>query len=199
MKKALLTSVLALTAVLMIHAGLKPGDSAVTFNLKNVDGNMVSLSDYSDQKGLIVVFTCNPCPFSKAYEKRIIQLNEKYRPQGFPVVAINSNDPVKSPDDTFELMQKRASEKGYPFPYLKDDQDIYKAYGATRTPQVFLLENKGGNFKVAYMGAIDDNAMDAAEVISTKYLEKAITAVKAGLKPTPDTTRAIGCTIKAKA
>ena len=199
MKKAILTSVLVWAAVVMIQAGLKPGDNAVQFTLKNVDGNMVSLSDYSDQKGLIVVFTCNPCPFSRAYEKRIIQLNEKYRLQGFPLVAINSNDPENSPDDTFEKMQERAAEKGFAFPYLKDDQEIYKAYGATRTPQVFLLENKGGNFKVAYIGAIDDNAMDAAEVISTKYLEKAITAVRAGLKPAPDTTRAIGCTIKAKA
>lgn len=199
MKKVILTATLALTALLLVSAGLKPGDNAVQFQLKNVDGQMVSLSDYNDQKGVIVVFTCNPCPFAKAYEQRIIQLHEKYAGQGFPVVAINPNDSGVSPEDTFEKMKARADEKGYPFPYLKDEtQEIYQAYGATRTPHIFLLENKGGKFKVAYIGAIDDNAMDAAAV-SQKYLEKAITAVMAGEKPAPLTTKAIGCTIKAKA
>ncbi len=199
MKKLSLIIAMTVTASVWIHGEVKPGDNAVDFSLKNVDGSTVSLSDYNDQKGVILVFTCNPCPFAKAYEQRIIQLHEKYAEQGFPVVAINPNDDQVSPEDTFENMKARAREKGYPFPYLKDEsQQIYKAYGATRTPHIFLLKNNGGNFSVAYVGAIDDNAMDASAVIKT-YLEDAIDAVKSGGQPDPASTKAIGCTIKAKA
>jgi len=198
MKRAFLTTALALAGLLMVSAGLKPGDAAPDFTLKNVDGTEVSLSGYSDQKGVIVVFTCNPCPFAKAYEQRILQLDQKYAGQGFPVVAINPNDDEVSPDDTFAKMKERAGDKGYSFPYLKDEtQEVYKAYGASRTPHIYLLENKGGEFKVAYIGAIDDNAMDASGV-TKKYLEDAIEAVKAGGTPSPATTKAIGCTIKTK-
>ena len=198
MKKTILTSVLALMAILLVNAGLKPGDNAVEFSLKDVDGMKVSLSDYKDQKGVIVVFTCNPCPFAKAYEQRIIALHKSYVDQGFPVVAINPNDVEISPDDTMEKMKARAEEQEYPFPYLKDEtQEIYKAYGATKTPHIFLLQNKGGKFKVAYIGAIDDNAMDAGSVTS-KYLESAIAALLSGSNPAPASTKAIGCTIKSK-
>ncbi|MCK4750352.1 MAG: thioredoxin family protein [Bacteroidales bacterium] len=184
---------------MFVQAGLKPGDNAVDFSLKNVDGATVSLSDYSDQKGVIVVFTCNPCPFAKAYEQRIIQFHKEFADQGFPVVAINPNDAEISPEDTFDKMKARAADKGYPFPYLKDEsQDVYKAYGATRTPHIYLLQNKGGKFKVAYIGAIDDNAMDASSV-TKNYLKNAIEALKSGRKPDPVTTKAIGCTIKTKA
>ena len=199
MKKGFLTAVLAISTLMFVNAGVKPGDKAVDFSLKNVDGTTVSLADYNDQKGVILVFTCNPCPFAKAYEKRIMNLDEKYADQGFPVVAINPNDPGVSPEDTFASMKARAKEKGYTFPYLKDEsQDVYKAYGATRTPHIFLLENKGGKFKVAYIGAIDDNAMEESAV-TQRYLEAAIGALIAGSKPNPETTKAIGCTIKAKA
>ena len=200
MKKTIATLTLVISSVMLVNAGLNPGDDAAKFSLKGVDGSTVSLSDYSDQKGVIVVFTCNPCPFAQAYEQRIIQLHRTFADQGFPVVAINPNDEQVSPDDTFEKMRTRASEKGYPFPYLKDEtQEVYLAYGATRTPHVFLLENKGGKFKVAYIGAIDDNAMAKdASSIQNKYLEKAIRAVMAGEAPKPATTKAIGCSIKAK-
>lgn len=198
MKKTMMTFAMALSAVLLLGAGVTPGDNAINFSLKNVDGTTVSLSDYSDQKGVILVFTCNPCPFANAYEQRIIQLHKTYAGQGFPVVAINPNDDQVSPEDTFDKMKAKATEKGFPFPYLKDvTQEVYKAYGATRTPHVFLLENQGGKFKVAYIGAIDDNAMDAASV-SQRYLEKAIGAVISNSKPNPATTKAIGCSIKTK-
>lgn len=198
MKKTILTSAMALMTIMLVNAGLKPGDNAVEFSLKNVDGTSVSLSDYKDQKGLIVVFTCNPCPFSKAYEQRFIALHKSYADQGFPVVAINPNDVEISPDDTMDKMKARAEEEDYPFPYLKDEtQEVYKAYGATKTPHIFLLQNKGGKFKVAYIGAMDDNAMDAAAVTS-RYLENAIAALSSGSKPDPATTKAIGCTIKTK-
>jgi peroxiredoxin len=198
MKKRVLTALMILAGAIVLHAGLKPGDTAGDFSLKNVDGSMVSLSDYREVEGVILVFTCNPCPFARAYEQRIIQLHKKYAGQGFPVVAINPNDVEISPDDTFEQMKERAQEMEYPFPYLKDDtQEVYKAYGASRTPHVFLLERKDGKFKVAYIGAIDDNAMDASAVIR-RYLENAITAVKAGNTPDPALTQAVGCTIKTK-
>jgi peroxiredoxin len=195
MKKVILTSVLSLFALVLVHGGLKPGDKAVPFSLKNVDGKTVALSDYSSQKGVIVVFTCNPCPFAKAYEQRIIDLHNKYAGMGFPVVAINSNNPEVSPEDSFDNMKSRAEDKSYPFPYLVDDQSIFAAYGATRTPHIYLLEKSGNNFEVAYIGAIDDNAMEA-DAVSKKYLEDAIKAVNSGDKPKPATTKAIGCTIK---
>ena len=199
MKKLSLTFILAVIAAALIHAEVKPGDKAIEFSLKNVDGTTVSLTDYSDQKGVILVFTCNPCPFAKAYEQRIIQLHESYAKQGFPVVAVNPNDDELSPEDTWEGMKARASEKGFPFPYLKDEtQEVYKAYGATRTPHVFLLENNGGDFQVVYIGSIDDNAMDESAV-NQKYLEQAIGAIVSGKNPEPASTKAIGCTIKSKA
>lgn len=198
MKKIFLSGVLAIAAMLTLQAGLNPGDVAKGFTLINVDDTEVSLSDYADQKGVILVFTCNPCPFAKAYEQRIIQLNNKYADQGFPVIAINPNDEAVSPEDSMDQMKMLAAEKEYPFPYLKDASgEVYKTYGATRTPHIYLLEVVGGEFKVAYIGSIDDNAMDASAV-SQRYLEKAIASVQAGVPPNPNTTKAIGCTIKAK-
>lgn len=198
MKKTILTSVLVVLAVLMVNAGLKPGDDAYGFSLKNVDGTVVSLADYNNQKGVILVFTCNPCPFAKAYEQRIIKLHKNFADQGYPVVAINPNDAVISPDDTLEKMKDRSDEQDYPYVYLKDEtQEVYKAYGATKTPHIFLLQNKGGKFKVAYVGAIDDNAMEEASA-GSKYVENAIVALISGVKPEPATTKAIGCTIKSK-
>jgi peroxiredoxin len=198
MKKVLLTLIFALAGITTMNAELNPGDAARDFILKNVDGKMVSLSDYKDSKGVIVVFTCNPCPFAQAYEQRIINLHKKYSSLGYPVVAIDPNDDEISPDDTFEKMKERAMERNYPFPYLKDEtQEVYKAYGAARTPHIFLLNNKKGKFIVAYVGAIDDNAMDASSV-TKNYLENAIKALVAGEKPDPATTKAVGCTIKTK-
>lgn len=198
MKKLILSSLIALLAIIMINAQVEPGDNAIAFTLKNVDGTNVSLSDYKDQKGVILVFTCNPCPYAKAYEQRIIQLHKNYADKGFPVVAINPNDELISTEDSFESMKKLSSEKGYPFPYLKDeDQEVYKAYGATRTPHIFLLSNEGGKFKVAYIGAIDNNAMDASAV-SDRYLENAISAVMGGQTPKPAFTKAVGCGIKSQ-
>ena len=198
MKKTILTSTLAFMAILLVNAGLKPGDDAFGFSLKNVDGTSVSLSDYKDQKGVILVFTCNPCPFAKAYEQRIITLHHTYADKGFPVVAINPNDVEISPDDSIDKMKARADEQDYPFVYLKDEtQEVYRTYGASKTPHIFLLQLVEGKFKVAYVGAIDDNAMEDASG-TRKYLENAIAALVSGTKPDPATTKAIGCTIKTK-
>jgi peroxiredoxin len=172
------------------------GDTVSDFKLKNVDGKMVSLSDYSSQKGVIVVFDCNTCPYSKAYNERIIALNKKYASLGFPLIAINANDPEMSPGDSFEEMMSEAQSKKYTFPYLVDEsQSVAKAFGATNTPHVFVLKREGGEFKVAYIGAIDNNSRNGAAA-DKKYVEEAVDALLAG-KPVPTTkTKALGCGIK---
>jgi peroxiredoxin len=175
--------------------GLNIGDTAPDFKLKNVDGKMVSLKDYKKAKGYIVIFSCNHCPFVIKYEDRMIQLHEKYAAMGYPVIAINPNDPEVQPADSYELMIEKAKEKNFPFAYLFDEgQTVFPQYGATRTPHVYLLDKKR---KVRYIGAIDDNADDATQV-GKKYLEDAIMALEKGKDPDPATTKAIGCSIKAK-
>ena len=172
------------------------GQKAEDFSLKNVDGKMVGLSDYPNAKGYIVVFTCNHCPYAQMYEKRIIDLHKKYAKKGYPVIAINPNDPDVVPEDNFESMQKLSNKKKYPFAYLFDDgQKVYPKFGATRTPHVFILDK---NKVVKYIGAIDDNAKDEAAV-QIRYVEDAISALESGKDPNPNTTKAVGCSIKKKA
>ena len=183
------------TAAAFLEDGYKVGDLATDFKLKNVDGKMVSLADYADAKGFIVVFTCNHCPFSQAYEDRIIALDKKYSAKGFPVIAINPTDPEQYDSDSFENMQKQAKEKGYTFPYLLDvGQKIFPQYGATNTPHVYVLNKSNGGNKVAYIGAIDDNAKSPAAV-QKKYVEAAVDSLLAGKSPAVTHTKAIGCTI----
>lgn len=176
-------------------SGLKVGDKATDFKLKNVDGKMVSLSDFVDAKGYIVVFTCNTCPYAKAYEDRLIELSNTYAPQGFPVIAINPNDPQVQPGDSFDAMVARYSEKAFTFPYLIDEtQATARAYGATHTPHVYVLDK---SLSVVYIGAIDNNYKDADKA-DQKYVESAVKALKKGAKVEPSSTKAIGCTIKWK-
>nr|WP_299488964.1 thioredoxin family protein [uncultured Allomuricauda sp.] len=180
-----------------VDEGYAIGDVATDFSLKNVDGAMVSLSDYNDAKGFLVIFTCNTCPYSVAYEDRINALDAKYKQQGVPVIAINPNNPVKKPGDSFAKMKVRATEKGFTFPYVLDEgQEIYPQYGATRTPHVFLLEKTSKGNVVRYIGAIDDNYQSASQV-EEKYVENAVDAMLAGKEIKVTTTRAIGCGIKA--
>jgi peroxiredoxin len=195
---SLLIVLLALAITSSLAQGYKIGDKAADFRLKNVDNEMVSLSDYTDAKGFIVIFSCNHCPYVIAYEDRIIDLHKKYEPKGFPVVAINSNDPEVQPEDSFEKMKERSKTKKIPFDYLFDEgQKVYPAYGATRTPHVFLLNKVNNDLVVEYIGTIDDNYKDASAV-KEKYLENAIDALLAGEKPKVTETKAIGCSIKVK-
>lgn len=176
--------------------GYKIGDVATDFNLKNIDGNMVSLSNYKEAKGFIVIFTCNTCPYAVAYEDRIEGLNKKYASQGYPVIAIMPNNPEVKPGDNMEAMKARAKAKGFTFPYLMDEgQKIYPQYGATKTPHVYVLQKTSKGNVVKYIGAIDDNYQDAAAV-NTKYVENAVDALMAGKEIKEKETRAIGCTIK---
>ncbi len=178
--------------------GVKPGDIAPNFALKNIDGKIVSLGDYKNAKGVILIFTCNHCPYSIAYEDRIIALDKKFKPLGWPLVAINPNDPSVQPLDSFEKMQERAAEKGFTFPYLFDEgQKIFPQYGASRTPHVFLLQNIEGKFVVRYIGAIDNNYEDETRA-DRKYVEEAIVTLEAGQTPSTSFTKAIGCSIKVK-
>jgi len=188
--------------LLLVHfahaEGYKAGDRAIDFRLKNVDGKMVSLSDFPDTKGFVVVFTCNACPYAVAYQDRIIAIDKKYKSKGYPVIAINPNDPEVSPKDGFEEMKVRAREKAFPFPYLFDErQEVFPVYGASRTPHIYLLNREGKELVVKYVGAIDDNYKDASQVGKT-YLADAIDALIAGKNPEITETKAIGCSIKVK-
>jgi len=177
--------------------GYKVGDIATDFSLKNVDNKKVSLKDIKDAKGYIVVFTCNHCPYAVAYEDRIIALDKKYKKLGYPVVAINPNNPEKQKDDSFAKMQERAKDKKFAFPYLLDEgQKIYPQYGATKTPHVYILQKTAKGNVVKYIGAIDDNYEDAAAV-KTKYVENAVDALVKGKEVSVKETKAIGCSIKA--
>lgn len=178
--------------------GLKIGDTAPNFNLKNIDNSMLSLEKSSGEKGVIVIFTCNHCPYSVAYEDRIIAIDKAYKAKGYPVVAINPNDPISYPSDSFEAMKIRAKEKGFSFPYLFDEkQEIYPQYGATKTPHVYVLKREENGFVVSYIGAIDNNSKDASAVTEA-YLTNAIDDLLAGKTPRLTTTKAIGCSIKPK-
>ncbi|MCY7349953.1 MAG: thioredoxin family protein [Cytophagaceae bacterium] len=174
------------------------GDAVANFRLKNVDGRTVSLADFKDGKGAIIVFTCNHCPFSRAYEDRVIALNQRFMSQGFPVIGINPNDPAAYEEDSFENMKVRAREKGYSFPYLADEtQEVARAFGATRTPYVVVLKREGDKFTVQYMGTIDDNSQDAGSV-THRYVEDAVNNLLAGKPVGLNTTKSVGCAIKWK-
>ena len=173
------------------------GDVIEDSKLKNVDGKEVSLADYKDAKGFVIIFTCNHCPFSIAYEDRIIAFDKQYKKKGFPVIAINPNDPSieAAKDDSYELMQKRAKEKNFSFPYLFDEgQNIFPKFGATKTPDCFLVQKTDAGLKLVYKGGFDDSK--EVKDIEKKHLENAVEAVLAGKTPEPSVTKAIGCGIK---
>lgn len=196
--KKLIVLIAAFVSSLAFSQGYKIGENVKDFSLKNViNGDEVNLKKYVSAKGAIVVFTCNHCPFSQMYEQRIIDLHNKYA-KDFPVIAINSNDVKASPDDSPEKMKALASEKSYPFPYTFDaSQEVAKAFGAQRTPHVFILKRNGENFSLEFIGAIDDNAQDA-NAVKEKYVEKAIDEMLAGKPVSNKSVKAIGCTIKWK-
>jgi peroxiredoxin len=204
MKTLKLLSLLSFAFLLMafssqpISEGYKVGDIATDFSLENIDGKMVSLSDYKEAKGFIVIFTCNTCPYAVAYEDRIIALDKKYASKGYPVIAIMPNDPDVQPGDSMEAMKTRAKAKGFTFPYLMDEgQNIYPQYGATKTPHVYLLQKTKKGNEVKYIGAIDDNYKDA-NAVNVRYVENAVDALLKGEEIETTETRAIGCTIKVK-
>lgn len=198
MKKLIILLAGALMLTSRINAGepYKPGDIASDFHLKNVSGELISMSQFKDAKGFIVVFCCNTCPVVKKYEQRIIDLNNQFSSKGYPVIAINSNDKSVSPGDSFEEMKKVALDKGYKFPYLYDEsQEVAKLWGATNTPHVYVISRTGDQLVIRYVGAIDNNADDPSKA-DKKYVVNAVNAlIMNGQVPITE-TKAIGCGIK---
>lgn len=175
---------------------LEIGQKAPDFSLPGVDGQIVSLSTLlGSQQAVIVVFSCNHCPYVRAWEPRMIDIQAEYSPKGAVLVAINANDDLRYPEDNFDSMKERARQMHFNFPYLRDgSQDTARAYGATHTPHVFLLDNQG---VLRYRGAIDDN-YDNPDAVSHTYLRDALDAVLSGSAPAIATSGAVGCTIKWK-
>jgi peroxiredoxin len=198
MKHSIIVLLTSLLVSNLSAQGYKVGDLASDFKLENVDHKFYSFKDFPNAKGFIVIFTCNHCPYAQAYQDRIIEIDNKYKPLGYPVIAINPNDPDLEPEDSFDNMVKRSKEKGYTFPYLFDNgQNVYRQYGASKTPHVYLLQRSGDNLIVKYIGAIDDNYKDAS-MVKQSYLKDAVDAVLLGKQPNPSITKAIGCSIKDK-
>ncbi|MBI2085289.1 MAG: thioredoxin family protein [Candidatus Aenigmarchaeota archaeon] len=172
---------------------LKVSDSLVEFELIGVDGKKHSSNKFASKKVLVVIFTCNHCPYAKAYQDRIIAVQKDYASKGVQVIAINSNDDSKYTEDSFDDMKTRAKEKGFNFPYLRDESQIVaRDYGAKATPHVFVFDFSR---KLRYVGAIDDN-WDNATAAKQKYLREAIDAILAGKEIAVKETMPVGCTIK---
>lgn len=163
--------------------------------LPGVDGKKYSAGSFSDAKVLVIVFSCNHCPYVQAYEERMIAFQSEYGPRGVQLVAINSNDTRNYPDDDFDGMVARAREKKFPFPYLRDDdQSVATAFGATHTPE-FLVFDAG--HKLRYRGKMDDNYQNPSAV-TRHYLHDAVKAILEGKEIAEPETHSIGCTIKWK-
>ena len=195
-KLKLLLFTMLLATTISAQNGYDIGALAADFNLENIDGSFVSLSDFSESKGFIVVFTCNTCPYAVAYEDRIEALNKKYAKKGYPVIAIMPNNTEIKPGDSLDAMKKRANKKGFTFPYLIDrEQAVFPQYGATKTPHVYVLQKNNEMHIVRYIGAIDDNYKDADKVV-LKYVEDAVDALLMNRQVPVSKTRAIGCSIK---
>jgi len=174
---------------------LEIGSSAPDFNLIGIDDKKYSLDSFKDQKALIIIFSCNHCPYVQAYEGRIKNLQKEYTDKGVTIVAINSNEDVNYPDDSFDNMKKRAAEKNFNFLYLRDeDQSVARAYDATHTPEIFLFDE---NRKLAFHGKIDDNWQEPDKV-QNHYLRDALDELLAGKEISVPETFTIGCTIKWK-
>ena len=188
--------VLAAAASSAVAGGALPiGSAAPSTDVKmqSVDGKEITIADAKGAKGTVVVFTCNHCPFAKMWESRIVEIGNAATGMGIGVIAINSNDPAANADDGYEAMQARAKDKGFQFPYVVDaTSGVARAFGATRTPEVFVLDPSG---KLVYHGAVDDNAQDPAKVEKT-YLKDALDALAAGRDVAVKETKSIGCTIK---
>ena len=168
------------------------GSLAPGFNLKATDNNFYNLSSFSDKKLLVIMFTCNHCPFVKAYEDRLIQIQKDYSDKSVSLVAINSNETINYPEDTFEKMQIRVTEKYYNFPYLRDeDQSVASSYGASFTPEIFVFDI---DRKLRYHGRIDDNK--DSDNITSSDLRNALDELLSERAVTSSETHGIGCSIK---
>ncbi|CAN5523143.1 thioredoxin family protein [soil metagenome] len=191
-------SYLIIVLLLLINEAIAQGNiNLQNISLVNAQNNKpVSFSEFKNSKGIAIIFTSNYCPYSKLYEDRIEQLAASYANKGIQFVLVNSNHPGATKDDSIEEMNKKASGKGYNFPYLADkDQQLQKVLGASKTPEVYLILPQGNQYQVVYSGAIDDNPQVGTDV-SKHYLKDAMEATINGREPAIKNTRAIGCMIK---
>ncbi len=172
---------------------LSIGSKLPDFNLQGVDKNNYSPDSFKVSKLLLVMFTCNHCPYVQAYEDRLIKLQDEYKSKGVSFIAINSNDETNYPDDNFENMVKRAKEKSLNFPYLRDKtQEVATMFGASHTPEIFLFDEKR---ILRYHGGIDDNWKEPNKV-TKQYLKDSIETLLANKTLIDSETHAIGCTVK---
>lgn len=164
------------------------------FSLRNVDGRMVSTADFPNARGFAVVFTCNHCPFAKLYTGRFNDLYKKYAPLGVPLLAVNSMDSLVYEEESYALMQDRAHEAGFQFPYLHDaGQSVGKSFGAEHTPHAFVIWKENGKWLVKYSGAIDDNGEEPEK--ATPFIANAIDELLAGKPVSRPVTESFGCRI----
>ncbi len=191
--------ILVIALILGISSGsafaLAIGDNIPSseVKMKNVDGKMMTFNDVKGDKGTLVIFSCNHCPWVIAWEDRIVELGNRYMTQGIGVIQVNSNDPSKKAGDGFEGMVKRYDEKNFKFPYVVDEtSDVARSFGAERTPEFFLFDKMG---KLVYHGTIDDNAQEP-EKVDKKYLQNALDALISGAKIDVSETKSLGCSIK---
>lgn len=185
-----------LISVVFLFSFKGGGDKTVSdFSLKNTDGRQLSLKDFPEARGFIVVFTCNHCPFAKLYPPRMNELNNKYKPLGVPLIAISATDTVTYEDDTYPKMVQKARAEHFGFPYLFDEmQSVARNFSAQRTPHAFVIWKEHGNWVVKYNGAIDDNGAEPAKV-KEHYVANAVDALLSGKEPKVEKTKSIGCQI----
>lgn len=193
MKNILIISIF--TFVLILKSFAQNDTTSLDFLLKNVNGNFISLKNYPDAKGFIIIFTCNHCPFAKLYPKRLNKLNKKYHHKGFPLLAISSTDTILYAEDTYDNMVIKANNEKFNFPYLYDEtQSVAKLYKAERTPQAFVLFKENNNWVIKYNGAIDDNGAEPKKV-KVDYVSDAVDALLKNQKILITETKSIGCKI----
>ena len=174
---------------------LKIGSTMPTFNLKGVDDKTYSSESFKDKKVLIIIFSCNHCPYVQAYEGRMMAIQNDYAEKGVAVMAINSNDDSQYEEDSFQNMVNRSKEKHFNFPYLRDEsQEIAKKFDASHTPEIFVFDGKR---ELRYHGKIDDNWKEP-ERVKSKYLRDALDELLADKEISVPETFSIGCTIKWK-
>ncbi|MGH7724889.1 MAG: thioredoxin family protein [Candidatus Eiseniibacteriota bacterium] len=199
---AVLTAIALPASTLFAQSQDAPGPKAIALGssapkadvkMKGVDGKEVTIAQAAGKKGTLVVFSCNACPWVKKWEDRIAALGNEYSKKGVGVIIINSNDPAKNAEDGYDVMVTRAKSKKFAFPYVVDaTSDVARAFGASRTPEVFLFDAQG---KLVYHGAVDDNA-DNAKAVKDAYLDNALASVVSGKPVTLAETKSMGCTIK---
>ena len=195
MRYRILLSAFALSTLVGSAAALQLGAAAPqnTVKMRNIDGRELSIAEVAGSKGTLVIFTCNHCPWAKAWETRIAELGNTYRQRGIGVIAINANDPSTNAEDSFDKMVTRAKERDFQFPYVVDNgSKVARAFGAERTPEAYLFDANG---VLVYHGTIDDNA-DDANAVKQHYLRDALEAVVSGQAVALKETKALGCGIK---